>query len=134
MSVIDLDAAAATLNRRVPCWRSSGLDVGPLTWADGQTTVNEITTDRSLVLGQYSVGIRVERGDEQGALVLYGYGQCDLEYWSGDIDSEPVTELLGSGDPLDLPRFERILDRFERLFGVRRITSGLPPWQVSSGP
>ena len=74
--------------------------------------------DRGRVGGEYSVGVRVERGDEEGTLVLFGYRQCDLEYWSGDSESEPVMELLGSEDSLDLPGFERSLDRFGRLFGL----------------
>lgn len=87
-----------------------------MTWADDQTTVSEITTDRSRVRGDYSVGVTAERGDEQGAVVLYAGGWCDLEYWSGDTNSEPVVEAPGWNDWLDLEAFERVLDRFESLF------------------
>lgn len=53
---IDLDFAAEAIARRIPQLQAAGVDVRPITWTDGQTTVNEITTDRSQVRGDYSVG------------------------------------------------------------------------------
>jgi hypothetical protein len=52
--VLDLDAAAA-LERRVSRWHSAGMTVGQLTWANGQTFDNNLTTDRSRMRGDYTV-------------------------------------------------------------------------------
>ena len=114
--VINLDDAAAAIGRRIPTWRLRGLTVGAVTWADGQTFDHEITPDRQRVRGDYSVGFRVTRGDEEGGLILYAGGWCDLEYWSGDAASDPVVDAPGWTAPLDLPGFERLLDRFDGLF------------------
>jgi hypothetical protein len=92
------------------------MTVGPLTWADGQTTVNPLTTKRADVRGDYSVGIRVRCGDEEGELVVYSGGWCDLDYWPGKPDSEPLAEAPGVDEPLDLAGLEGVLDRFQGLF------------------
>lgn len=118
--VIDLDAAGASLERRLPLWRAAGMAVGLPTWADGQTTVHDVTTERSQVRGDYSVGIQVSRAAEEGMVVLYAGGWCDLEYWSGQADDEPLLEVPGWDEPLDILGFEHVLDRFESLFLHRR--------------
>lgn len=113
---IDLDAASVALERRLPLWRAAGMTVGDPTWADGQTTIHDVTTERSRVRGDYSVGIRVSRAAVEGMVVLYAGGWCDLEYWSGEADDEPVLEAPGWDEPLDMQGFEAVLDRFEGLF------------------
>lgn len=118
--VIDLDAAAQEIRRRSEHWRALGHDVGAITWADGQTTVHKVTTDRSQVRGDYSIGVHVTRGEQEGFLVLYAGGWCDLLYWSGDAADEPVDEAPGWEDRLDIGRFNQVLDRFERLFANER--------------
>ena len=118
--LIDLDAAAASLDRRLPRWRSSGLTVGPLTWADGQTTIHQIHTDRAAVRGDYSVGVRLSRGDEGGEFILYAGGWADFIYWSGRPDEAAVQETPGWDAPLDLARCEAVFDRMERLFALMR--------------
>ena len=114
--VVDLDAAAAVLADRLDDWRSQGLDVGHLTW--GHVNGRELTTDRAQARSDYSVGVRVRRGHEEGALVLFAGGWCDMEYWSGTADAEPTVEAPGWDDWLDVERFARIIDRFERFFGI----------------
>lgn len=114
--VIDLDAASVPLERRLPLWRAAGMTVGSLTWADGQTTVHEVTTERSRVRGDYSVGVQVSRAVAEGQVILYAGGWCDLEYWSGEAEAEPLLEAPGWDEPLDIGGFERVLDRFEGLF------------------
>ncbi|TQJ09240.1 hypothetical protein FB458_2350 [Lapillicoccus jejuensis] len=112
---IDLDAAAEELRRRAASWRENGLHVGDLTWADGQTTVHPVTTDRGAVRGDYSVGVAVRRGEREGILVLYGGGWCDLIVWSGRPGDAAVDEVPGWQDWLDLQAFSRVVDRFEAL-------------------
>ncbi len=114
--VLDLDAVAVAIERRAAHWRAAGLSVGPVTWADGQLFGHALTTDRGQVRGDYSVGVRVTRGDEEGQLVAYAGGWCDVEYWSGEPGARPVLEAPGYNDWLDLSRFEAVLDRFESLF------------------
>jgi hypothetical protein len=72
------------------------------------------------VRGDYSVGIQVSRAAEEGMVVLYAGGWCDLEYWSGQADDEPLLEVPGWDEPLDILGFEHVLDRFESLFLHRR--------------
>jgi hypothetical protein len=113
---IDLDAVAAAVQRRGARWIARGMTVGQLTWVDGQTTVNELTTHREAVRGDYSVGVRVRRGDEEGQLVVYAGGWCDLEFWAGRADCKPLAEAPGADEPLDMAGLEVVLDRFEGLF------------------
>ncbi len=113
--VIDLDAAAAQIRNRVASWRDHGLDVGEVTWSDGQTATYVITDDRDAVRGDYSVGVKARRGAIEGELLLYAGGWCDLTVWSGDPAEEPIDEAPGWEDWLDLQAFGRVLDRFESL-------------------
>lgn len=115
-AVIDLDAAAGLLARHAETWRLLGLSVGPITWADGQTTVNAVTTDRSAVRGDYSCAIALRRGRQEGHLVLYAGGWCDFTYWSGEGDSF-IDESPGWNEWLDLAGFEDIVNRFGACFG-----------------
>ncbi len=108
---IDLDAAAREIERHRAEWQRAGVKVGPITWADGQTTVNEITADRSRVRGDYSVGLRASVGQAEAAVVLYAGGWCDFEFWSGDPEDEPILDVPGGGDWLDLTGFTQVLDR-----------------------
>jgi hypothetical protein len=116
-SLIDLDAAADVLSRYSATWRGLGLSVGPITWADGQTTVNAITPDRSSVRGDYSCAVAVRCGKQEGQLVLYAGGWCDFIYWSGESASV-IDEAPGWNDRLDLAAFEAVVRRFGACFGV----------------
>lgn len=120
--VIDLDAAALAFERRRAAWQERGWTVGPLTWADGQYAgpypydpTNWLNIDRSAVRGDYSLGVVVRHAGQEGELILYAGGWCDLKYWSG-LDEEPIEEAPGWNDWLDLSAFEYVLARFEGLF------------------
>jgi len=113
--VINLDAAARQVENRFPSWRGRGWDVGPMTWADGQTSVNDVTTDRGAVRGDYSVGVKASRGDAEAELVVYAGGWCDLLFWSGRVTDAPIDEAPGWEDWLDLEALGRVLDHFESL-------------------
>jgi hypothetical protein len=117
--LIDLDAVAEALARRLPRWRSSGLTVGPLTWADGQTAIHQVHADRAAVRGDYSVGVSLSRGDEEGELIVYAGGWADFTYWSGRPDEAAVQETPGWDAALDLSRCEAVFDQMERLFAVQ---------------
>jgi hypothetical protein len=116
--LIDLDAAASLLEHHAEGWRALGLAVGPITWADGQTTVNAVTTDRSAVRGDYSCAIKLSSGAQEGHLVLYAGGWCDRTYWSGEGDAF-IDDAPGWNDWLDLRRFEAVVEEFGRLFTQR---------------
>lgn len=49
-------------------------------------------------------------GDRRG-------GWADLEYWSGRLSEEPLTEAPGWNDWMDLSGIEQLLLRFAALFG-----------------
>ncbi|WAX55708.1 hypothetical protein M6B22_14325 [Jatrophihabitans cynanchi] len=112
--IIDRHAAADEIRSRLDSWRAKGFVVDPVTWADGQTTVNPITTDRNAVRGDYSVGVKARRDGAEAQVVLYSGGWCDLSFWSGNPEDDPVDEAPGWEDRLDLEGFARVLDRFER--------------------
>lgn len=116
---IDLDEAAALLRDRLTAWAALGLTVGDVTWADCQTFDHEITTDRHRVRGDYSVGVKLMDERAEGEVILYAGGWCDLGFWSGSAADEPVEEVHGFEEPLDLVSFRRALDRFEGFFAKR---------------
>jgi len=113
---IDLDVAASLVERRGGAWQAWGWTVGPLTWADGQTTAHPVTPDRAAVRGDYSLGVHIVHGGREGEVVLYAGGWCDVQYWSGRIDDPIMEETHGGEDPLDLAAFDRLLGLVETLF------------------
>lgn len=122
---MELDAAAIALERRRASWQERGWTVGPATWADAQyggpypyDPADWLKTDRTAVRGEYSLGVAVRHIGQEGELILYVGGWCDLRYWSGS-DDEPIEEAPGSDVPLGLQAFEAVLDRFEALFTHR---------------
>lgn len=82
---IDLDAAADVLEAKRVEWLQRGFDVGPITWAAGQTFSNPIVTSRAEVDVPYSLGIAVRSGKQEGEMILYSGAWADLEYWSGEV-------------------------------------------------
>ncbi len=73
-------------------------------------------TDRGAVRDADSIGIRCTKGRQEGLLVLFKGGWCDLEYWSGRSDAEPVVEAPGYDDWLTVDAYGTLLDRFFKLF------------------
>ncbi|HEX4454664.1 MAG TPA: hypothetical protein VH143_27580 [Kofleriaceae bacterium] len=116
-SRVDLDGAALEITRRADRWRESGMTLGNVTWrdqADGWPP--QLKTNRGDVRDADSIGIRCTKGDREGSLVLFKGGWCDLEYWSGDIADEPLTEAPGYNDWLTVESYGALLDRFFGLF------------------
>ena len=114
---IDLDAAARAIARRADSWRERGLTLGAVTWrdaADGWPWT--LKTDRAAVRDADSVGISCTRGEQEGRLVLFKGGWADLEFWSGDVADEPLTDMVGFNDWLSIESYEALLDRFVGLF------------------
>lgn len=114
---IDLDEAAAQIVSRREAWVASGLAVGDLTWRDqGSGWPPVITVDRSSVTSADSVGISVRRGVQEGSVVLFDGGWADLLWWSGEATDDPIDEVPGWDDWLDIDRFGALLDRFASMF------------------
>jgi hypothetical protein len=115
---IDLDAAAIVLDRRVTAWRSSGFNVGQVTWRDqGDGWPSALKTVRAEVVRADSIGIAVQRDSQEGELVLFDGAWCDVSFWSGDAADSPVEEAPGYPEGLSLDDYADVLDRFIALFG-----------------
>jgi hypothetical protein len=113
-SRIDLDAAAREIARRIDRWRASGMTIDDVTWrdqADGWPP--PFKTDRNEVRDPDSIGIRCSKGEQEGSLVLFKGGWCDLDFWSG---SAAIVEAPGHDDSLTVDSYGRLLDRFFALF------------------
>ncbi len=116
MRTVDLDAAAVPLTAKRLEWVERGLDVGLITWAEGQTTTNPLVTDRARIVTPYSLGVRVASGSEEGELVLYAGGWADLIYWDGSSD-QPTQRVPGWDEGgLDQQGWVDLLDEFGSLF------------------
>jgi hypothetical protein len=91
-TVIDLDVAVREIERR-----ADGFTVEPVTWRDQRGGwPPSLNTDRGAVAGPDSIGIKVRLGDQEGSVVLFEGGWCDVEYWPGSASCEPLTEAPGA--------------------------------------
>ena len=116
MRTFDLDAAAVPLSAKRLEWIERGLIVGLVTWAEGQTTVNPLVTDRAQLGNPYSLGVQVTSGSQEGELVLYAGGWADLIYWNG-TDDQPFQRVPGYDDGgLDQQGWVDLLDEFGSMF------------------
>jgi hypothetical protein len=114
---IDLDLAVLEVRHRTARWRDSGIGVGEMTWRDqGDGWPPKFKTDRRDVRDPDSIGILGTKGSQEGSLVLFRGGWCDLEYWSGATDAEPLVEAPGWDDWLTIDTYRALLDRFIELF------------------
>jgi hypothetical protein len=115
---IDLDAASIELTDRIEAWRAAGFRVGPVTWREqGEGWPPSLKTVRGQVTQADSIGTVVRRGRQEGTIVLFDGGWCDLSFWSGNPGDDPVVEAPGYPDGLSLDEFGAVLDRFIALFG-----------------
>ncbi|HTL31690.1 MAG TPA: hypothetical protein VL326_01120 [Kofleriaceae bacterium] len=113
---IDLDAAARELELRAERARASGITVDAITWRDQADRPPTLKTVREEVSDPDSIGVRCVKGDQEGRLVLFRGAWADLEYWSGDVSTEPLVEAPGADDGLTLESYAALLDRFFELF------------------
>jgi hypothetical protein len=116
-SLINLDEAVIEIFRRVQAWEAMGLLVGPVTWRDqSEGWPPPFKTERSVVGDADSIGVRVQKGTQEGSVVLFRGGWADLEYWSGEVNNEPIVEAPGWEEWLTVERFGQLLDRFVAMF------------------
>jgi len=84
--LVDLDAVAAELTRRLPEWVGGGLTVGEFTWRDAAAAWPQpIVTDRVAVAEPASLGLGLRGpGGGEAELVLWCGGWADLDGILGD--------------------------------------------------
>ena len=90
--IVDLDLAAAEIERRRPSWLANGLQPGPTTWRESAGSWPfPIVPDRARVTDPDSVGI-VVKADARGAMeiVLFRGGWADLTVVVYDHQGDPV--------------------------------------------
>jgi hypothetical protein len=75
-----------------------------------------LKTDRDDVADPDSIGVTVHLGVQEGSVVLFRGGWCDVEYWSGDASDEPVMGAPGYPDTLTVDEYGRLLDSFINRF------------------
>jgi hypothetical protein len=116
-TTIDLDVAVREIECRAEGWRIEGFEVGPVTWRDqGEGRPPNLKTERDTVVVPDSIGVEVRLGAQEGSVVLFKGGWCDLEYWSGTPSDEPVIEAPGYPEGLTVEGFGSLLDSFINRF------------------
>jgi hypothetical protein len=70
------------------------------------------TTGMNIQVACTGVGL----GVQEGSVVLFKGGWCDVEYWSGSATAEPVMEAPGYPDGLTAEEFGQLLDSFIHRF------------------
>jgi hypothetical protein len=117
VATVDLDIAATELMRRVTEWRSAGFVVADPTWRDqGDGWPPQLKTDRSPVVRPDSIGVAVRHGIQEGEVVLFDGGWCDVTYWSGNPEAEPYQAAPGHPGGLTVDGYADVLDSFIRRF------------------
>ncbi|MGH3849944.1 MAG: hypothetical protein ACRDRT_09620 [Pseudonocardiaceae bacterium] len=77
--VVDLDVAVQRVAERMPLWASAGITVRPVTWRDqGEGWPPPLKTNRSEVMDADSIGVVLKKGEQEGEVVLFKGGWCDL--------------------------------------------------------
>jgi len=99
--VVDLDAAAAEIRRRIPQWTASGLEPGAIIWRDAAAPwPPPPQTDRASVVDPDSVGLRFSAADAGVAeIVLYRGGRADLTVIPNTRDREPTVSTADISTP-----------------------------------
>jgi hypothetical protein len=115
--IVDLDAAVGQVVDRIPMWASAGITVRPVTWRDqGGGWPPPFKTDRSEVIDADSIGVFLEKGQQEGEVVLFKGGWCDYVYWTGETDDDPVQDAPGYPDTMTVEGFGAVLDRLTAEF------------------
>lgn len=115
---VDLDEAAAAIERRRPIWTSAGFEVGEVTWRDVALGWPYSIGARQQTTDPDSVGVRGIRGTIEFSVVLFG-GQHHASYGSwADVEGADFAGGAVETNTLevdDLSAFEQLLDStFER--------------------
>lgn len=113
---IDLDAAAVVATSVLNAGKIPGLHVYPFTWLDGEAEwPRRLEADRQLVKDPISLGIRAQKGEREGTLVIFGGGWADLSYV--DLSTGySLEENPGWGAPLQIDGYRELVNRFLTLF------------------
>ena len=99
--IIDLDAAAAEIERRRPAWLADGLHVGPTTWRDAAAPWPQpIQPERDKAIDPDSVGVHVKAGDRgEMEVCLFRGGWADLAV----VTFDPLAELINDAPEFSSP-------------------------------
>ena len=109
---------AGLISRYAIEWEKAGFVAGPVTRKDvGGPGPYPFREDRRKAAEADSVGAAVRKGEQEGRLVVFRGGWADLEYWGGRPCDEPVLEVPGWDDRMNLAGIERLLRRFAGLSG-----------------
>src|SRR5262245_22804579 len=103
----------AKIERHAGGWCAEGFAVGPVTWRDQAAGLPpSLRTEREAVADPDSIGVAVRLGVQEGSVVPFKGGWCDLEYWSGGASDDPDIEAPGYPGGLTVAEFGRLLDSF----------------------
>lgn len=132
---VDLDQVAGLIARHAVAWREAGLAVGPVSWRDaGGAWPYLLREDRRQVAGADSSRCCRQQGRPGGRLVVFRGGWADLEYWSGRPCDEPVIEVPGWDDRMDLFQYRATAPAVCRSFrtgAFTRLSASVPPWPAA---
>jgi hypothetical protein len=117
-TVIDLDEAAAAIERRRPSWTSAGFEVGPLTWRDQGVDWPYPLVQKADAVDPDSVGVACRRAHVEVEIVIFGgHHYATHGSWADvlAVDSATGATHVDAPDLADLAAFEELLDdTFER--------------------
>jgi hypothetical protein len=113
----DLDEVAVALARQAVSWRSAHLEVGQMTWRDGEASWPQtLETDRARVRDPDSVGVVISGpGEAALSVVLFRGGWADVDFVAGldDAGSLPASGIVSVSD------FESRMNQWvARVFGL----------------
>jgi hypothetical protein len=104
---LDLDLAAAEIERRRDAWMSVGVEVGPLTWQDRARGSPRQLLDRRPAGNADSLGVKCIQGAAELAVVLWRGGWADVISWTGspkdavEVSAPDVDTVAAFGELLD---------------------------------
>ncbi|MGW7049500.1 hypothetical protein ACWGDT_43980 [Streptomyces avermitilis] len=107
--IVDLDLAAAEIERRRADWAAAGVEAGPITWRDEAALWPQpFETDRGRVWDPDSIGVRVVGAEgAEVEITLYRGAWADVGFFSANTGWEPVFECPS---PQNASEFGALLD------------------------
>jgi hypothetical protein len=106
--LVDLDDAAAEIERRRPVWAQQAVRLLATTWRDAsEPWPQQLRADRMDVTDPDSLGIHLQYGNSEVFIVLFRGGWADVTFW------RPAQEPIMDAPKIpDVPTYGAVVDQF----------------------